>query len=212
MLLRVRSLSPSHDRPRAEFLRSMMRESGFEGFVYDTSFLLVDQQLATVSGVITNVITAIITMLFICVLMVPRPMSATCIAISILSINVGVVGALSAVHTRLDIISMITIVMSIGFSVDYVTHTTFHFIIQKGNRLDKCLTVMTEPILQSALSTAVGVLLLAFVPSYIVRTFVWTIFAVVGIGVLHGLLFVPVLLELMVPETEYMEPYKQSFR
>lgn len=57
---------------------------------------------------------------------------------------------------------------------------------------------MTEPILQSALSTVVGVSLLAFVPSYIVRTFVWTVFAVVGIGLLHGLLFVPVLLELMV--------------
>ncbi|KAL6726637.1 hypothetical protein Aduo_008589 [Ancylostoma duodenale] len=207
MLLRVRLLGPAHDKPRAEFLRSVMRDGGFDGFAYDTSFLLVDQQLATASGVITNVITAIITMLFICVLMVPRPVSATCIAVSILSINLGVVGALSAVDTRLDIISMITIVMSIGFSVDYVTHTTFHFIIQKDNRLKKCLTVMTEPILQSALSTVVGVSLLAFVPSYIVRTFVWTVFAVVSIGLLHGLLFVPVLLELMVPATEYMQPY-----
>ncbi|KAK6742194.1 hypothetical protein RB195_009828 [Necator americanus] len=207
MLLRIRSLGPSHDKPRAEFLRTTMRSSSFDGFVYDTSFLLVDQQLATASGVIVNVITATVTMLVICVLMVPRPISATCIAISILSINLGVVGALSAVGTRLDIISMITIVMSIGFSVDYVTHTTFHFITQKEDRLKKCLTVMAEPILQSALSTIVGVSLLAFVPSYIVRTFVWTIFAVVGIGVFHGLLFVPVLLELMVPETEYMQPY-----
>ncbi|EYB83508.1 hypothetical protein Y032_0334g2843 [Ancylostoma ceylanicum] len=207
MLLRVRLLGPAHDKPRAEFLRSTMRDGGFDGFAYDTSFLLVDQQLATASGVITNVITATVTMLFICVLMVPRPVSATCIAVSILSINLGVVGALSSVDTRLDIISMITIVMSIGFSVDYVTHTTFHFIIQKDNRLKKCLTVMTEPILQSALSTVVGVSLLAFVPSYIVRTFVWTVFAVVGIGLLHGLLFVPVLLELMVPPTEYMQPY-----
>ncbi|KIH67238.1 hypothetical protein ANCDUO_02434 [Ancylostoma duodenale] len=69
MLLRVRLLGPAHDKPRAEFLRSVMRDGGFDGFAYDTSFLLVDQQLATASGVITNVITAIITMLFICVLM-----------------------------------------------------------------------------------------------------------------------------------------------
>ncbi|VDP17531.1 unnamed protein product [Heligmosomoides polygyrus] len=194
--------------------------------------------MATVSGVITNVVTAIFTMLLICVLMVPRPLSAACIAISILSINVGVVGALSAAGIRLDIISMITIVMSIGFSgtrsevvrtlsapnrrslaVDYVTHTTFHFIVQREDRLQvlndriaiatalpmrlvcrfqKCLVVMTEPIIQAALSTVVGVSLLSFVPSYIVHTFVLTVFAVVGIGVLHGLLFVPVLLALMV--------------
>ncbi|WKX99348.1 hypothetical protein Q1695_014325 [Nippostrongylus brasiliensis] len=212
MLLRVRSLGAEHDKVRAEFLRKTMLNSEFDGFVYDTSFLLVDQQLATVSGVITNVITAIVTMLFICVLMVPRPLSATCIAVSILSINIGVVGALSAAGIRLDIISMITIVMSIGFSVDYVTHTTFHFIVQRKHRLKKCLVVMTEPILQAALSTVVGVSLLSFVPSYIVRTFVLTVFAVVGIGVLHGLLFVPVLLTLTVPDTEYLEPYSRMKR
>ncbi|RCN51445.1 patched family protein [Ancylostoma caninum] len=70
MLLRVRLLGPAHDKPRAEFLRSAMRDGGFGGFAYDTSFLLVDQQFATASGVITNVITATVTMLFICVLMV----------------------------------------------------------------------------------------------------------------------------------------------
>ncbi|VDO24427.1 unnamed protein product [Haemonchus placei] len=197
MLMRIRSLGAVNEKPRAELLRKTMLDSGFDGFVYDTSFLLVDQQLTTVTGVITNVVTAILTMLVICVLMVPRPLSATCIAVSILSINLGVVGALSAAGIRLDIISMITIVMSIGFSVDYVTHTTFHFIVQRNDRLKKCLVVMTEPILQAAMSTVVGVSLLALVPSYIVRTFVMTVFAVVGIGVLHGLLFVPVLLSVM---------------
>ncbi|KAK6019185.1 Tat pathway signal sequence domain protein, partial [Ostertagia ostertagi] len=160
MLMRVRLLGTANEKPRAEVLRKTMSESGFNGFVYDTSFLLVDQQMTTVTGVITNVVTAILTMLVICVLMVPRPLSATCIAVSILSINLGVVGALSAAGIRLDIISMITIVMSIGFSVDYVTHTTFHFIVQRNDRLKKCLVVMTEPILQAALSTVVGVSLL----------------------------------------------------
>lgn len=187
-------------------------------------------------------------------LQVPRPLSAACIAISILSINVGVVGALSAAGIRLDIISMITIVMSIGFSgtrsevvrtlsapnrrslaVDYVTHTTFHFIVQREDRLQvlndriaiatalpmrlvcrfqKCLVVMTEPIIQAALSTVVGVSLLSFVPSYIVHTFVLTVFAVVGIGVLHGLLFVPVLLALMVcaPDPNQCSPHRLWYR
>ncbi|PAV85829.1 hypothetical protein WR25_16469 [Diploscapter pachys] len=168
MLLRVRHLKPEHDDPRAFHLRTTMKNSQFDGFVYDTSFLLVDQQTITVYNVVVNVISAIITMAAICCLMVPRLLSTFCIAVSILSINIGVVGALSFMSTRLDIISMITIVMSVGFSVDYVTHTTFHYVVQKDDRLQRCLLFTFSPILQSALSTAVGVLPLIFVPSYIV--------------------------------------------
>ncbi|GMT18438.1 hypothetical protein PFISCL1PPCAC_9735, partial [Pristionchus fissidentatus] len=221
LILRVRQVSPTNDGPRAEFLRSTMDASQLNGFVYDTSFLLVDQQMTTVENVVSNVVSAVVTMLVICVLMVPRLVSSLCVALAILSINIGVVGALSAVSTRLDIISMITIVMSVGFSVDYVVHTTFHFVTQRTERLERCLRVMVEPILQSALSTAVGVALLGIVPSYIVRTFVFTVLFVVVIGVLHGLVFLPALLITVShhigrlrcyepPDCEYATPPKEE--
>lgn len=57
---------------------------------------------------------------------------------------------------------------------------------------------MTEPIAQAAFSTIVGVAPLALVPAYIIRTFVLTVFFVVIIGILHGLLFLPALLHTIV--------------
>jgi predicted RND superfamily exporter protein len=69
---------------------------------------------------------------------------------SILSINIGVIGCLALWDVRLDIVSMTTIVMAIGLSVDFVAHVTYHFMITRGGpaRLNNTMRHCGMPIVQ----------------------------------------------------------------
>ncbi|KAJ1348545.1 hypothetical protein KIN20_003870 [Parelaphostrongylus tenuis] len=56
------------------------------------------------------------------------------------------------------------------------------------------LYTVGAPILQSAISTMLGVMFLASAESYMFKSFLKTIFLVILLGVLHGLVVLPVLL------------------
>lgn len=50
-----------------------------------------------------------------------------CVVLSIISISVGTVGYLHLWDVNLDAVSLISMLMSIGFSVDYSAHICYHF-------------------------------------------------------------------------------------
>ena len=103
---------------------------------------------------------------------------------------------------NLDAISMITIIMSIGFSVDFSAHITYGYVIsaedEPTDRVRMALGALGWPIAQGALSTILGVCVLSSVNAYMIVTFFKTVFLVIVIGALHGLVFLPVMLSLFV--------------
>ena len=96
---------------------------------------------------------------------------------------------------NLDAISMITIIMSIGFSVDYSAHITYGYVISDQelptDRIRQALGSLGWPITQGALSTILAVIVLSDVPAYMIVTFFKTVFLAISFGLLHGLVFLP---------------------
>lgn len=103
---------------------------------------------------------------------------------------------------RLESVSMITIVMSIGFSVNLSAHISYAYVKAEGTGKEKAMTALETlgwAVFQGAFSTILGMLVLTTVDAYIVIVFFKTIFLVIVFGLMHSIIFLPILLTLVLP-------------
>merc|ERR1719391_922909 len=143
-------------------------------------------------------------MSIVILIFIPSKVCVIWVIFSVVSVEVGVLGMMSFWKINLDVISMIVLIMGIGFSVDFSAHISYHYLsadeeLGPEERLAHCLFALGPPILQGALTTILSVLPLIRHPSYVIITFSKMIFLVILLGLLHGLLLLPILLTLFGP-------------
>ena len=131
-------------------------------------------------------------------LLIPHPLCSLWVTFAIASVIVGVTGFMAFWNVNLDSISMINLVICIGFSFDFSAHISYAFVSSSepsGNRKAiEALYLLGYPVLQSAVSTIIGVCVLSAAKAYIFRTFFKIMFLVMVFGAAHGLIFIPVFL------------------
>uniref|UniRef100_A0AC35TW28 SSD domain-containing protein n=1 Tax=Rhabditophanes sp. KR3021 TaxID=114890 RepID=A0AC35TW28_9BILA len=165
-------------------------------------WLFTDQYALVVPNTVQNIVIAMIMMIFISLFLIPQPVCAFWVTIAIFTMDIGVIGFMTLWDVNLDAISMITIIMSIGFSVDYSAHITYGYVVSKEisptDKVIDALGALGWPLVQGAASTILAVAVLADVPAYMIVTFFKTVFLAITIGLLHGLIFLPVCLSMFV--------------
>lgn len=177
--------------------------SGITVSVFHPWFIYIDQYLEILTQTIQCIIVTAAVMVVIALILIPSPICSFWVSFSIVSIEVGVLGYMTWWGVRLDGVALINLIMCIGFSVDFSAHICYHYITEDDkepkDRIRGSLYALGVPILQGAGSTIIGVLGLAFAPSYLFVTFFKMIFLVILLGALHGLVLLPVLLSLFGP-------------
>lgn len=149
-------------------------------------------------------------MMIITFLFIPNFICSFWVASMIVSIEVGVVGYMALWDVNLDSISMVNLIMCIGFSVDFTAHICYAYMSSKeaesSGKTKESLFSLGLPVLQGATSTILGVGALLFVGSYIFLVFFKMIFLVTVIGAMHGIFLLPVLLSLVGPARRDKKP------
>lgn len=176
--------------------------------VFHPLFVFFDQFLLIRQTSINCVAIAAIVMMGVSLIFIPSPICSLWVAFSIVSIEAGVVGFMALWNVNLDAISMMNLIMCIGFSVDFSAHISYAYITaaepggpgdSPEERVRSCLYSLGLPIVQGAVSTILGVVALLLAPSYIFITFFKVITLVIVIAAVHGLVLLPVLLSLFGP-------------
>ncbi|XP_068002156.1 patched domain-containing protein 3 [Melanerpes formicivorus] len=179
-------------------LRETARQCSVPLLVYHPAFIYYDQYLVIVQNTIQNIVVAAGAMLIVSLLLIPSPLCCLWVTFAIASVIVGVAGFMTFWSVNLDSISMINLVICIGFSVDFSAHISYAFVSSgessANRRAIEALSLLGYPVLQGAVSTILGVVVLAAAKTYIFRTFFKIMFLVILFGALHGLVFIPVFL------------------
>jgi len=187
-------------------LRQISKEFSTENFqvtVFHPFFIYIDQYLEIRPQTIQSILVTSGFMMIVSFIMIPNPICSLWVAFSIISIEAGVVGYMTWWGVNLDGISLINLIMCIGFSVDFTAHICYHYMSEEEKtpeeRISASLYALGIPIIQGAVSTILGVIGLALAPSYVYVTFFKMVFLVIFLGAAHGLILLPVLLSLFGP-------------
>lgn len=185
-------------------LRKLCAESGLPIVPYSITFKFYEQFEQTLPNVLQAFLIAFEAMYLIALVFIPDLVTVVCIVASMASILAGLLGLMHLWSLTLSSVTMIELIMSVGFCVDFSAHICHAFIAKSGvgtrsRRAYKACMSVGIPIFNSALSTVIGLSLLAFCRSYIFVSFFKTMTILMLLGVLNSLIFLPVLLSLVGP-------------
>ena len=181
--------------------------------VFAPTFIIFDQYVVILANTLQNFGIAVGAIAVVSLVLIPSITAVVWVTLATVSICSMVIGYMSLWDVSLDSVSMVNLVMCIGFSVDFAAHISYHFVASastdpRENARD-ALGALGTPILQGAASTLIAVAALSTSNTYIFRTFFKLVFLVMVLGLLHAIAVLPVLLSTLSCKRSYAKESKE---
>ena len=183
-------------------IRGICEEFSDENFkvnVFNSYFPYTDQYLTMFGQSVQSILSTGIVVIAVSIVLLPDPVSSIIAILSIVSTLTGCLGFMSIWGIVLDGITLVNLIMSIGFSVDFSAHFCSHYIDRKNKSesddeiVEQTLLTVWKPVLQGALSTLLGVVGMLYAPCTAYVVVFKMMFIVITLGVVHSLILVPFL-------------------
>ncbi|XP_067131616.1 patched domain-containing protein 3-like [Centruroides vittatus] len=183
-----------------ENVRKIADDSKLPVIAYNFRFIYDELGDNILSNSIKAISSAAAIVIFVFLLFTSNILFLLSVAISILSIQVGLIGYMSLWNVSINTTTLITLVMCTGFCVDYTVHSAYAFINCEmktpNEKIKSCLYATGYPVTQACISTLLSVSVLYFGPSESFVVFSKIITLMVIFALFHSLVILPVILSL----------------
>ncbi len=188
-------------------MKESLYNSSLPMTVYSPGFLFYEHHVTILKETILTVTVAIISMLLVALVFIPNPISVMCVIISMASTVLGFLGFLKFWNLSLSAIKTIQLLIAVGLCLNFTVHISHSFMTATGKSRNERVSMALEKvggiILNEAVSLFLGISLLGFGSSYLVTSFFKCMIDVIGLGLLHSVILLPVLLTFIGPRRTF---------
>ncbi|XP_035246328.1 NPC1-like intracellular cholesterol transporter 1 [Anguilla anguilla] len=179
----------------------------FEVFPYTVTYVFYEQYLSIVPEGLFNISLCLLPTFVVCCILLGMDLRSGLLnLLTIVMITVDTVGVMTLWGIDYNAVSLINLVTAVGISVEFVSHLTRSFALStlptRVERAKEATATMGSAVFSGvAMTNLPGIVVLAFAKAQLIQIFFFRLNLVITLlGMVHGLIFLPVLLSFFGPD------------
>ena len=210
------SLLDSKDRQNMmNDARKIADDSSYSITVFAPEFIYWDSGALVFNNAMLLTGLSALSMLYVAIFLVPDISAIICSAFAVVSINVFILGFVSLWSINLSTLSLLYVIISVGFTVSFVSHMISHIAFGTSkdtvDNIINALSLCGAPVFWTTVALTVATAFLAITQSYVLVIFSKQMFLSMMSILFHVLVILPVVLLTVKPVIAKLNCTKRSY-